>query len=372
MLVSFHIWKIVLGLVISAALIVFAVTYIGSYMEQQNDLLRARILNNFEIGSYEVYSSGNSLEFDDFSKVSFDLRFSMSGDPGITLPSLGKKTLRVPVFLSYGDDMIISRGETNLGWWRFRYVVAMEESEIVVSMDTNSAESWKVLTQLVGALPDTTNFDNKVTYALCNGNNIERNFCGRDGKSQCDGGLFLEELEAGTAPVRFSKCNADIRKEQRLVTISSSCQGVTEGVCIVPGEFSGDVFISEKQFAYADQLDIAVIVVGYTRKDVYGMWGENFYKYKNLEMAKELKLASEIVSKRSQLLSNEISSLVSSQQLDSDADEAACVELFNRLGVSAQAMQMALESDNLEGTTRIIQESAAIKQDLVDKGCDYD
>lgn len=368
MIVSFQLWKIILGIFISAFLIVFAVGFIGDYIEQQNDILRAKIMNNFEIGAYEVYSSGNSLEFNDMSKVPFDLRFTAKNEPGYIIPSLGKKTLRVPVFFSPGDKMFISRAETDLGWWSFRYVVAMPETEIVVSMTQNSQEAWNILKNTINALPDTTNFENKITYAFCYGNQIERNFCGRDGKSPCEAKTILEAMDSGGLPVHFSKCTDDLNRNQRLLTIGS-CTGTEDGVCV---ETNGKAHLSGSQtvFQCTDSLDVAVLVIGYTKKDVYGLWGENFYEYKNIELKRELALASKIVSSRSQILSNEINRLVGTGELDEDAGEVECADLFLRLAGAAEAMNIIVDGDS-EQLSNIITESSDIKKQLVDRGCDY-
>lgn len=379
MIISFQLWKIVLGLIISAFLIMFAVNYIGGYMQQQSDMLTAKVMNNFEIGCYEVYNSGNSLDFNDFSKISVeDVSFSIKGKPGIVVPRLGRKSMKVPVFFSLGGKVFIWRGEDDMGWWMFRYVIAMPETEILFSMNQNSENAWKTLRDLVKALPESTNFENKITYGFCYGNKILRNFCGRKGKEPCEAKAFLEVIESGDVDVHYSRCTADLKKNQRLVSIAASCPSGFDGVCIESGDGSGKAYLSgtETVFHYKDPLDLAVLVVGYNREDAYGVAGEKFFVYKNLEMSKELLLAAKIVSRRAELLSGELNRLIESGYMDVDSEEAACVELFQELASIVQDMESVLKGamqdiQSSQEISQLVEKAAEIKKDIVEKGCDY-
>jgi hypothetical protein len=229
----------------------------------------------------------------------------------------------------------------------------------------------------VKALPDSTNFENKVTYGFCYGDKIVRNFCGRKGKEPCEAKTFLEVVEAGV-DVHYSKCTAEPNKNQRLVTIAASCPAGFSGVCIEPGDGSGRAYLAgtETVFHYKDPLDLALLVVGYDKRDLYGVVGENFFIYKNLEMSKELLLAAKIVSRRSQLLSGELESMIENDLMDSDAEEAACVELFQKMETVVEEMESMLKSDvsderSSQEMGRLKETAAGLKRDMVEKGCDY-
>jgi len=361
MIISFQMWKIVLGLAISGFLLMFSVNYIGGYTAQQNDVLRTKIMNTFELACYNVYNTGNSMVFDDFSKLPFDVSLSVGAEHAIKVAGLGQRVLKVPVLFSIGDKMVFSRAEYDTGWWKFRYVVAMPETEIVLAPG-NSPYASETVKGIVKALPDTTNFKNKVTYAVCNGNDIE-SACG---KKPCEAQALLEELESGKA-LRGGKCTADLKKNQRLVTISMSCTEGTRGVCVEPyGPASGKarLYGTGTVFSYDDYADVAALIVGYEKKDAYGVAGESMYIHKNSEMAKELSLAAKIMARRYELLAGGLSGIAQRGQMDSDAEELGCVKLFQEMAASLDGLASEpLGSSEKAGET---------KKRMKEMGCDYD
>jgi len=368
MIITFQMWKIVLGLVISGFLIVFAVNYIGGYTAQQNDVLRAKILNTFELACYNVYNTGNSMVFDDFTKVPSDISFSTT-EQKIKIAGLGSRDIKVPVFFSVGDKMVIWRGEQDLGWWKFRYVVAIPETEIVFSVGS-SPNALETMEGIVKALPDTTNFKNKVAYAFCNGNKID-NGCGT--AKQCEAKALLDVLSSGNAP-RSSKCTADIGKNQRLVTISMSCTNGMPGVCIEPqGPASGKARLegSETVFVYGDYADLAALIAGYNKKDAYGVLGEAMYAHKNAEMAMELGVAAKIMAKRAELLASGLTGIAGSGKMDADADEMACVKLFQELSAFLDGVASSL-GKGVDAAAGYMERAGEKKREIVEKGCDYD
>ena len=338
----FQLFKMVFSLVAAALILYFLLYYAGVYSGMQGESIKAKILKNFETDVNNVYSSGISVGFTDFSMSDFNLYFDPNEPEGIR-SSLGKKEISAPLFFSPGDSVFIERGYLDMGWWRFHFVTATPPKRVIFNPLDSSPGTWRLLQDLVSIFPSTENSDIKLRFGLCNGNTITENLCG----GPCERSGFLGVLGAlEDDGMAFSRCTAP-SGDYTLVTVSSSCspEYAGRGICISPPnpDGIGNAYInsSPRAYIYKDPLDLLAMIMGGDENNIYGSAAENLFTYKNRLFAERLGLACEVLSQRALLIS---------QNLPDTAESEVCRPLYLEFSNSLKSVSGILSRPDYHET----------------------
>ena len=311
MLAVHRIFQMIFGMIVSAAILYFLITYSGDYAGVQKDKQRADILVSFMHEARSVYLTGISSNFTHFSRYNFSSCFVNATEtiPQIICPGSAASGISVdtPMILQPGSQVYIARDSLDYGWWVFGFVEAMPSTLFVFNPTGSTEDEWEVMMNVVKHLPDTSDDWSvvRVTFAFCDGSQILY-VCGGKPCGKTD---FLSILSSGPLGSGFSPCTAPIGRSMKLVSISGAC-GSRKGVCInTPNSMGvGNAFVegSAKTYVYKDPLDLVALSVGGEEKDDFGMTGaEKIYQYKNSVLMSRLSLASQVMSKRAVLIAAE-------------------------------------------------------------------
>ena len=358
MLAVNRIFQMIFGIIVSATILYFLITYSGNYAGVQKDKQRADILVSFTHEARSVYITGISSNFTHFSRYNFSSCYVNATEtiPEIICPDSAASGIPVetPVIFQPGSQVYIARGSLDYGWWVFGFAEAMPSTMFVFNPTASTDEEWEVMRNIVEHLPDTSDDWSvvRVTFAFCDGSQILY-VCGGKPCSKTD---FLSILSSGPLGSSFSPCTAPIGRAMRFVSISGAC-GSRRGVCINPPNSMGvgSAFVegSAKTYVYKDPLDLLALSLGGAEKDDFGVTGaEKIYAYKNSLLMPRLSLASQVMSKRAVLIAAESPSecgslyIELSQTLDkipASADYLSVSEmnkLNENLGKAKQLYQM--------------------------------
>jgi hypothetical protein len=311
MLAVHRIFQMIFGVIVSATILYFLITYSGNYAGVQKDKQRADILVSFTHEARSVYLTGISSNFTHFFRYNFSSCYVNATEniPEIICPDSAASGIPVdtPVIFQPGSQVYISRDSLDYGWWVFGFAEAMPSTVFVLNPTASTEDEWEVMRNVVKHLPDTSDDWSvvRVTFAFCDGSQILY-VCGGKPCGKTD---FLSILSSGPLGSSFSPCTAPMGRGMRLVSISAAC-GSRRGVCINPPNSMGvgNAFVegSAKTYVYKDPLDLVALAVGGAEKDDFGRTGaEKIYTYKNSVLMTRLSLASQVMSKRAVLIAAE-------------------------------------------------------------------
>jgi len=374
----------IFGIIASAFLISFLLYFLQSYTGLQKNAELAKVMDSFESTYKDVYLTGNAVDFNYFSQVDYNLHIDASYPPGI-VSKLGKRSLKFMVLFSPGKKLFIDDSNLDMKWFNLRYVVAMPSSRVIFSLGENSDAAWDLVRNITKHMPNSAGFKNRVTFGFCSGNTIKENFCGEKEKDLCDQKEFLMKLEEKPAP-GFFKCTrtvSGVQERYRFVEISSSCSGTFRGICITTPDSNGIGKIYVKglkgYLIYKNPLDIVSVIVGYNYKSIYGVAAETVYKYENIEFAKRISVAADMMSKRAVLLSGEIEKELAANKLDSDSGEALCLPLFQQFSLLMEQIKSIVSDKNYYenlgacvSLNKKLSEAEALQSKIISLGCDYE
>ncbi len=334
MIQVFQVFKLVMGIMISIFILYFLVNYAGSYATVQEEMRLGKVLQNFDKGARDVYTTGNPAPYDGFSKVKGEVSFDVTPPAGL-FTELGKQSLSVPTFFVIDDKMLLGRGEQNLGWYKFTYVVAVPETQIIFNPMTEDARD--LIEDVVEMTPSTMGFEPKIVFGFCDGTEIDADFCGPGGDQPCEKELFLKELK--TADMSTQKCRTYVGPNRKLFTISSACSLIytDTGVCakLPNAQGMGDAFVyGVGEFRYHDALDLLVLLIGGNRMDpldVFGYWAENMYIYKNRVFAEEVGRVARVTADTSDLVASALTSEFEAGYINELSDYYECIPIYGEL-----------------------------------------
>ena len=106
MIQVFQVFKLVMGIMISVFVLYFLVNYAGSYATVQEEMRLGKIMQNFDKGVRDVYTTGNPASYDGFAKAKDEISFDVAKPPGI-VTKLGKQSLSVPAFFKQFESEVI-------------------------------------------------------------------------------------------------------------------------------------------------------------------------------------------------------------------------------------------------------------------------
>ncbi|MBI4020316.1 MAG: hypothetical protein HY367_03205 [Candidatus Aenigmarchaeota archaeon] len=288
----YEIFKMIFGLVASVFILYFLITYAGGYAGTQLSAQRISITRDFLTASENVYLSGVPFIFDGFGRQDFEYSLDASGtQPQIEFGS-GQLPVRVPLFFSPGKELYIERKELDLGWWKFGFAMATPEMDIIFNVQ--DPEGMDAAVGIASLFPESQ--EPEISFTLCDGAELEGPY------GQFDFAGSRSPVIRNIRPAL--PCSASLQKGSILVTISSSCSSSMQaGICIRPSDGTAFISGSQKEYIYKDSLDLAALVLGGDRKDLFGNYiAETLYTYKNRVVGSELRLASVVLEGKARLL----------------------------------------------------------------------
>ena len=342
----FDLFKIIFGIIASIAILVFVFRYAGTYTGLQEDTQRVLILEGFKKTAENVYLSGSPESFSGFTKLDFGFSFSGLEDP----PTLNSKSGSTPIFIpilfspNEKEELLLSRTSLDYGWWRFETVIATSRTVVVFSPLDNTEQSLDVIRSIAQALSPASGHRANISFALCNGGEISGFWDSFELSGQ------LQDMDT------FEPCTANMPDTFRLVTVSYSCINgfAGSGVCIRPDNLA---FIagSGLEFPYKDPLDLAFLIIGNDRKDVFGVAeGEKLYKYKNKAYMQSLSLGSRIYGNSLSLISPELQAAMEGIAGILEGQPSACVQAYNSLFSSLSRAASGLETSDMESANTFL------------------
>ncbi len=374
MITLFQLFKMIFGIIVAAFILYALLNYSGSYSVFQESGIKAKILNNFRETAQDVYYSGNAITYTDFSAYDFSgTRYEPLRNPPLIVSEAGEMDIWFPLFFVMGENVYIHRGSLDYKFWKFYFVEALPDMNIIFNPVDNTPDAWEIMQGIVELMPDTAGTERKIYFGLCDGDFYETNACG--GKP-CSRNDFLNAQSTFSA-TRFDKCTASLPQNSRLVVISSGCtQGyANSSICIIPsGSGVGNFYISgsPEKFIYRDSLDLLSAVLGGTEQDAFGKTqGEKFYEYKNRIFGERLKIASDITAKRSLLVTGRLNP-------DTESTDYYCRSVYISLeGITNQIKSLVSNRNYYTNTAdqtnlkNLLEQAKLNYQELVNRGCEY-
>ncbi|MFC2143873.1 hypothetical protein ACFLQO_00720 [Candidatus Aenigmatarchaeota archaeon] len=371
MISLYRMFQIIFGIVVSVFILYFLIQYTGNYAGFQEDVQRVKILRNLKTTTESVYTYGNPVVFTDTSMYDFSSCYMSVVEPNppeirCDFGHIGP--VFIPTLLSLGKSMVVvDSSEMNFGWHVMRWTIVMPRTKIIFNPMESSPHVWDLMKNITNMLPATDNLQEKVTFGFCDGNEIIEDICGGD----CEKYGFLEVLETNRASA--NKCTARIPNGYTLITISSQCRmGFSDsGVCIVPptqGTGMAYLYESGEDFVYKDYFDILALVLGGSRKDVFGKTaGERLYSYKNNIWKDRISIAAGIMKQRMLLVSG---------RYQASGEYMGCVPIYISLSGALGSIEATLEGDitnpSIARNLAIrLSEAKSLHSSLVNLGCEY-
>ncbi|MCK5023450.1 MAG: hypothetical protein KAS04_04730 [Candidatus Aenigmarchaeota archaeon] len=291
MISVFQVFKIIIGLIISAFILILVMQFSGSYMEIGESSRQVSILVNLKKVIEDVYTTGISTDFEmkDSEILSFRAPYMETIIAHFDVEPL-------PIITSAGSKFSVTRNEYDIGWWKFYFIEMLPETKIIFIPLDDKEKVWNILTNTSMYFPSTENTGIKTKIGLgCEGTDFwfgwERN-------------RFLQKIipSSKSMEIVFEMCeNMDyFREEDYKVIIISDGSGSGEFV-IIPGEDDniGRVRVEKngeyKYYVYKNGLDIVMIVLG----------GEQLYTHMNKKFISELSVAIDITTRESSLILND-------------------------------------------------------------------
>jgi hypothetical protein len=294
MISVFQVFKIILGIIISAFILFFVLRFAGSYMDIGESSRQVSIIVSFKKSIEDVYTTGVSTDFEmkdseilaykppyvDTSKVSY-----VDMDP-------------IPLLLIPGEKFSIYRNEYDTGWWKFYLIEVLPETKILFVPLGNDERVWSVMGNITKFLPSTENTKTKVKFYLgCNKTEPDEYYpIGERNR-------LLDMVPKFTAfDVEMGPCG-DLEyfreKGYRIITISEESTDADFLVSPIDNEI-GYVYIKTgdgyEEYIYKNGLDIVALLLG----------GKRYYDYVNEKFLGELGVAIDVGIRETDLLTGDI------------------------------------------------------------------
>ncbi len=358
--ITYQTFKIILGLIASVFILSFFIYYAGVYSQIQTDMQKVTVLKNFVKTAEDVYLSGNPIGFSDFQKIDMDM-YLKSG-PGVMeiISGMINMPVEIPFFFlpEKRKEYYIYRNEISYGWWKFYYILALPELDVVFNAQNSDDIARSAINGVASVFPSTLYTEPKIRLG----------FCDWEISALMDQYDFLGIIGSYQT---MGNCSAQLSESQRLATISSGCgqnfPGI--GVCISPiDESKGYVFLNNKTYIYKDFLDIAVLIIGSGKPSIYGDLAEILFDYKNKMFAKELAFASKALGLRALWIARGAGSECKPMHVRF-AEELKNVEEF--LSANPEYYKTGPDtSADIENLQNFLKESMEAYDNLVNSGCE--
>ncbi len=366
MITVYRLFQIIMGIILSVFILYILINYAGKYAGVGEEAERLKVLSVFLQDADNVYFSGNPINFDDFSRDDYTSCHPKPTRPPRLWCSIDEhgyetRQLLVPVFTRFGDDVLITRGSLDYGWTKQDYIEALSEITIVFNptVPTDDDASWNLIRDIAAAFPDTLGHQPKVLFDFCDGGSLMGALYERWG--------FLSAIRSGRST--FYRCTASLSPSQVLVTFSSSCPPgfADSGICVSPPQDGvGYAYIagSTKAYVYKDPADLAALVIGSGREDVFGTpVGEETWEFKNQFFLDSLRTSARFMERRCGILKqmSEIRDECSSKYQDLEISMSSIVTLAGGDPYDIDAMHDL--KDKLD-------QASSLWDELIDMGCE--
>jgi len=358
MLSVMQVFQIIFSLIAAVLIITFLISYAGDYQNIQGSASKARAINDLLSTANDVYLTGNPTTFDGFQKVDLDYYFDTGPDQDvINSLSAGNYPVYTPLLMSPGKQMILDRVDYDYGWWRFSLVEALPEMKVIFTLEDNRHETRQIVTDILSFMPSTLYHDPPVLFGLCDDNALlNGDFCG-SGDTDCHRTYFLTYMNNNIDDTdTFSRCTAALGSKHRLVTLSGYCSpNYVDGLCINTN--SKNVYLSGLEFEYRDTVDILALLIGWENTDILDhVQGKMLYDYINRKFIEHAQFASEIQSKRIDLLYADFPS------------PSTCRTLLSEMKNIMDSITSATDKQEI---IKLLADSKSKHKSLVTNGCDY-
>lgn len=352
MITVYQAFKIILGIIASMFIIYFLINYSGVYSQIQGTFQRNVVVKNFLETVNNVYLTGIPVNYNDFSKVDVDLYYrakeAVLGFSGGSFP------VRFPLLLKPGKRLYIYRNALNYGWWKFYFIEALPDIDIIFNPLEEDTEN--LVRGIVKVFPSTMITGPKLRFGFCNGTSVGERYGQHD---------FLNMIY--DLPV-LEKCNAKLGKKQVLVTISGNCNQyfIDNGICLTKSlEGTGYAFInaSDEVYLYKDPVDVAAMIIGGNERNEFGVLAESLFVHKNNMFRDELLVATKVIGRRAFLVSQNIA----------NADCSRKFMDFRDVLLEINGMVLEKEYYRFEDVKNLqtkLSESKDLYMELVNMGCE--
>ncbi len=291
MISVFQVFKIILGIIISAFILFFLLRFAGSYMEIGESGRQVSIIVNFKKSIEDVYTTGVSTDFE--MKDSEILNYR---PPNIETPVSFFDADPVPLLLIPGEKFSIYRNEYDIGWWKFYFIEVFPETQILFMPLGRDERIWSVMENITKFFPSTENTKTKVKFGVgCNGSDFWLGW---------ERYQFLERIVPSlkASELEFNPCEnlEHFRKKGiKVITISEKSMDADFLVSPIDNEI-GYVYIKSgdeyEEHIYKNGLDIVALLLG----------GKRHYDYVNEKFLRELGVGIDVGIKESNLLIGDI------------------------------------------------------------------
>ncbi len=354
----FDMFKIIFGIIASIMILIFVLRYAGDFKSFQETSQEIKIVDNFKKAAEDVYLTGDPQTFYDFSRIKSNLSFSGLEDPPKIYFKSGNTPIFTPILFSPSKELLITKAFLNYGWWDFATAVAVPQTVIIFTPLELGQENLDIMKSITDIFQSSIGYSPNISFGLCNGRDIE---------------IFSDGFELTNSlsqQNRFEKCTARLQDGFKLVTISANCDAgfVTKGVCIRPSH----TFIagSQSQYVYKDPLDLAFLIIGNDKKDVFGVTeGEKLYKYKNKIYSQSLFIAAKIQAERLSLISFELEKIkTETEKLASELEETECRGIYNEISNQIY-ISLSYLTNNADSAKENTEEAKKLYDEIKSKNC---
>jgi hypothetical protein len=288
MISTFDIFKIILGIIISAFILFLALRFVGSYTQIGESGRDVSIILNFKKTMEKVYATGISSDFEiKDSKAIIGYR-----PPYIETTVSFVDTSPMPVLIVQGEKLSVNRVEYDVGWWKFYMVEALPETKIIFVPLNGDERSWSLIRNVTTMLPSTENTNVKTMVGVgCNSSEFWFGW---------ERGRFLDSIlpRLSTQELGLNLCgNTAYFKEKGFMLVTVSGKPEDADFVVIPSdEGIGAVMIrngdAQDKYVYKNGLDIVALLLG----------GASYYNYTNHKFLGELEVAIDVSSREYALL----------------------------------------------------------------------
>lgn len=289
MISVFQIFRIILGIIISAFILFIIITFAGTYTEIGESSRQVSVLVSFKKTMENVYTTGIADDFDteDYEILDYVPPHVMTGVTNFVVEP-------VPLLLVPGQEFSITRNVYDTYWWKFYFVEVMPETKIMFIPLKNEERVWSAIGNITEMLPSTENVDTKVKFYLGCNKTDPSDFYPLGEKEK-----FLNLVPKFSAfGVEMAECdNPDYFRDEGYMVITVSDELVDADFLVRPMEGgTGQVYIGDEEdysvYVYRNGLDIVALMLG----------GEELYDYFNAKFLRELGVATDLGIRESELL----------------------------------------------------------------------
>lgn len=359
----FQIFRLILGVIISVFILFFLLRFTGVYSGFQADVRTITIMENFLQTSGNVYVSGNPVPFTDFSRIGDDVVVNGREEPPELQTTEERVTMTVPLLFLKDDELLVSRGAYDLGWWTFSYAIALPETVIVFNPLDPGETDTAVIRDIAGVFPSTSVFSPNVAFTFCDGDELDQRYDRRD---LVERSSVLAGLDTPAEP-----CRAALPHGAKLVTISGDCAvRPVSGACIVPDDV-GSAFVGGRGYLYRDPLDLAFLLISAGGEDLFGEpLDVSYYQYKNTVFSSSLSLASAIEQKRRELIQGDLDLIMQdAEERLAISHEPVCGSLYADLISLLGRASESLADDDVQAAEEAMATARQRSEDIQNNGC---